>query len=60
MGIRYGQLSLEERLAISDLHGGGRSIRSIAATLRQAPSTISRQPRVGPQQPADQSLAWRV
>jgi IS30 family transposase len=36
-------LSLEERLAIADLHMEGKGVREIAAVLNRAPSTISRE-----------------
>jgi IS30 family transposase len=36
-------LSLEERLAIADLHLAGQGVRDIAAALNRAPSTISRE-----------------
>jgi transposase, IS30 family len=36
-------LSLEERLAIADMHLQGRGVRDIAAALDRAPSTISRE-----------------
>jgi IS30 family transposase len=36
-------LSLEERLAIADLHLEGKGVREIAAGLNRAPSTISRE-----------------
>jgi IS30 family transposase len=36
-------LSLEERLAIADLHLEGKGVRDIAAALNRAPSTISRE-----------------
>lgn len=36
-------LSLEERLAIADLHLEGKGVREIAAALNRAPSTISRE-----------------
>src|SRR3954470_22610442 len=36
-------LSLEERLAIADMHLEGKSGRQIAAALNRAPSTISRE-----------------
>ena len=43
VSARY--LSLEERLQIADLHLAGASMRTIAARLRRAPSTISRELR---------------
>lgn len=43
MGKRYGQLSLEERCKIAELHQAGHSIRQIAAALDRAPSSISRE-----------------
>lgn len=43
MGERYGQLSLEERCKIAELHQAGHSIRQIAAALDRAPSSISRE-----------------
>ena len=45
MGQCYGQLSLEERVEIYRLHAGGKSQNQIAAALRRAPSTISRELR---------------
>jgi len=38
-------LSLDDRLLIADLHLGGSGVRSIAAQLERAPSTISRELR---------------
>lgn len=43
MGERYGQLSLEERCKVAELHQAGHSIRQIAAALDRAPSSISRE-----------------
>jgi len=43
MGARYGQLSLEERIEIYRLHAAGKSLRSIAAMLGRAPSSVSRE-----------------
>ena len=45
MGIRYSQLSLEERIEIYRLHAGGISQAKISATLDRSPSTISRELR---------------
>lgn len=45
MGTQYGQLSLEERCAVAELHGKGASIRQIATALDRAPSSISRELR---------------
>jgi len=60
MGDSYGQLTLEDRCTIAELHRAGRSIRQIAAALDRQPSTISRElkrnsgsgARAGPYQPA--------
>ena len=43
MGIRYAQLSIEDRCRIATLQGQGASIRQIAADLDRAPSTIARE-----------------
>jgi IS30 family transposase len=43
MGKRYGQLSLEERCKIAELHQAGHSIRQIAAALDRSPSSLSRE-----------------
>src|SRR5215216_2362041 len=45
MGRCYDQLSLEERIEIYRLHAGGKSQKSIAASLGRSPSTISRELR---------------
>lgn len=45
MGDRYGQLGLDERIEIYRLHAAGISMRSIAARLNRAASTISRELR---------------
>src|SRR5437868_7682571 len=45
MGRCYSQLSLEERIEIYRLHAGGKSQKSIAASLGRSPSTISRELR---------------
>lgn len=43
MGMRYQQLSLEERCQIAQLQTQGRSLRQIAAALDRPASTISRE-----------------
>ncbi len=43
MGRYYGQLSLEERCKIAELHQAGHSLRQIAAALDRSPSSISRE-----------------
>ena len=43
MGEYYGQLSLEERCKIAELHQAGHSLRQIAAALDRTPSSISRE-----------------
>lgn len=43
MGIRYQQLSLEERFKLARLHEDGHSLRKIAASMDRAASTISRE-----------------
>lgn len=43
MGTHYRQMSLEDRCQIAQLHSQGRSIRSIAAAMDRAPSTIARE-----------------
>jgi len=43
MGRKYRQFSYEERIEIARLSGEGRSIRSIAATLDRAPSSVARE-----------------
>lgn len=43
MGERYGQLSLEERCKVAELHQAGHSLRQIAAALDRSPSSISRE-----------------
>ena len=45
MGVRYDQLSLEERCTIARLREAGQSIRQIAAALDRPPSTVSRELR---------------
>lgn len=45
MGIKYRQLSLEERIEIYRLHAGGESIQQISRALARAASTISRELR---------------
>src|SRR5580698_4151842 len=45
MGEHYGQLSLEERCKIAELHQAGHSLRQIAAALDRAPSSLSRELR---------------
>jgi transposase, IS30 family len=43
MEKKYGQLSLEERCTIAQLHAQGASLQKIAAALDRSPSTISRE-----------------
>lgn len=43
MGEHYGQLGLEERCTIAELHQAGQSIRQIASALDRSPSSISRE-----------------
>ena len=43
MGKHYGQLSLEERCKIAELHQAGQSLRQIAAALDRSPSSVSRE-----------------
>ncbi len=43
MGERYGQLSLEERCKVAELHQAGHSLRQIAAALDRSPSSICRE-----------------
>ena len=43
MGLRYDQLSLDERCEIYSLHADGKSRRAIARALGRAPSTICRE-----------------
>ena len=43
MGDCYGQLSLEERCKIAELHQAGHSLRQIAAALDRSPSSVSRE-----------------
>jgi len=43
MGEQYGQLGLEERCRIAELHQAGHSVRQIAAALDRSPSSISRE-----------------
>ena len=43
MGIRYAQLTIEERCEIARLQAMGASIRQIAAGLDRSPSTIARE-----------------
>ena len=43
MEKKYGQLSLEERCKIAELHQVGQSLRQIAAALDRAPSSVSRE-----------------
>jgi IS30 family transposase len=43
MGLRYSQITIEERCEISRLHAEGRSIRQIAAGLDRSPSTVARE-----------------
>src|SRR6266481_3770190 len=43
MGEYYGQLSLEERCKITELHQTGHSLRQIAAALDRSPSSVSRE-----------------
>ena len=43
MGKHYGQLGLEERCKIAELHQAGRSLRQIAAALDRSASSISRE-----------------
>ena len=45
MGKHYGQLSLEERCKIAELHQAGQSLRQIAAALDRSASSISRELR---------------
>ena len=45
MGKHYGQLSLEERCRIAELHQAGHSLRQIAAALDRSPSSLSRELR---------------
>ena len=45
MGEHYGQLSLEERCKIAELHQAGQSLRQIAAALDRSASSISRELR---------------
>jgi IS30 family transposase len=45
MGEYYGQLSLEERCKIAELHQTGQSLRQIAAALDRSPSSVSRELR---------------
>ena len=45
MGKHYGQLGLEERCKIAELHQAGHSIQQIAAALDRSPSSISRELR---------------
>lgn len=43
MGIRYAQLTIEDRCEIARLQAAGASIRQIAAGLDRSPSTIARE-----------------
>ncbi len=43
MGAHYGQLSLEERCKIAELHQAGKSLRQIAAALDRSPSSVCRE-----------------
>src|ERR1700733_2186014 len=43
MGEHYGQLSLEERCTVAELHQAGHSLRQIAAALDRSASSISRE-----------------
>lgn len=43
MGEHYGQLSLEERCKIAELHQAGQSLRQIAAALDRSPSSVCRE-----------------
>lgn len=43
MGLRYKQLTIEERCEISRLHAEGRSVRQIAAGLDRPASTVARE-----------------
>jgi IS30 family transposase len=43
MGKHYGQLGLEERCKIAELHQAGQSVRQIAAALDRSPSSVSRE-----------------
>ena len=43
MGLRYKQVSIEERCQIARLRCAGHSVREIAATLDRAPSTVARE-----------------
>jgi IS30 family transposase len=45
MGIRYRQLSLEERIEIYRLHAAGISLRKIAARIGRSAGTVSRELR---------------
>ena len=43
MGLRYTQISIEERCEIARLRATGASVRQIAASLDRAPSTVARE-----------------
>lgn len=43
MGIKYNQISMEERCYISQLYKEGKSIRKIASIVDRSPSSISRE-----------------
>jgi len=43
MGEHYGQLTLEERCKLAELHQAGQSLRQIAAALDRSPSSLSRE-----------------
>ena len=43
MGIKYKQITIEERCDIARLRSAGHSVRQIAATLDRSPSTVARE-----------------
>ena len=43
MGIRYTQITIEERCEMARLRAAGQSVRQIAASLDRAPSTVARE-----------------